>query len=302
METLPDNDLRDLLMAAGIPNPSAYRPAEGGAATAIWRVEHAGLVSALRLFHADQRSVQALELEAMQLAHQRELPVPAVRAAGMWRERPFLLLEWCEGEPVLQTIQKQPQQLEALSYQFGRFHAELHRRCQGVRGVALRHTWLDWIPTIPADLRTILERLSQTPTLLHLDYHPLNLLSDGHQITALIDWTNAYIGDPRADLARTYTLLRIEPFQAGSEPQEFSTLRRVFSRNWLRGYRHVLGSPQDLAPFLAWAGHALVYDRLHRVADPNSWWQESHLDAIRSWTKRWENRALKAYASLLEDR
>jgi len=46
------------------------------------------------------------------------------------------------------------------------------------------------------------DRLRQLPSkevaLLHLDYHLLNVLTDGKQITGIVDWTNAHAGDPRA--------------------------------------------------------------------------------------------------------
>jgi Ser/Thr protein kinase RdoA (MazF antagonist) len=48
-----------------------------------------------------------------------------------------------------------------------------------------------------------------TETFVHMDFHPLNVLTDGRSITGLVDWTNAAAGDPRADLAWTMTLLRV---------------------------------------------------------------------------------------------
>ena len=40
------------------------------------------------------------------------------------------------------------------------------------------------------------------PSILHLDYNPYNVAVEGDRISGLLDWTNARIGDPRADLAR----------------------------------------------------------------------------------------------------
>src|SRR4030042_1376357 len=48
-------------------------------------------------------------------------------------------------------------------------------------------------------------------TFVHMDFHPLNVLSDGRNITGVVDWTNAAAGDARADLAWTVTLLRMGP-------------------------------------------------------------------------------------------
>src|SRR3989304_1106734 len=42
-----------------------------------------------------------------------------------------------------------------------------------------------------------------TSSLIHMDFPPLNLVSDGAAVTGVIDWPRAAAGDPRADLART---------------------------------------------------------------------------------------------------
>ncbi|ACZ20728.1 putative homoserine kinase type II (protein kinase fold) [Sanguibacter keddieii DSM 10542] len=48
--------------------------------------------------------------------------------------------------------------------------------------------------------------------LLHLDLHPLNiLLDDDDQVTAVVDWTNAAAGPATFDLARTASVLTLDP-------------------------------------------------------------------------------------------
>ena len=44
--------------------------------------------------------------------------------------------------------------------------------------------------------------------LIHGDCHPGNLLSDGRRITAMLDWEDSAIGDPRFDVARMDRCLR----------------------------------------------------------------------------------------------
>lgn len=44
-------------------------------------------------------------------------------------------------------------------------------------------------------------RGGRTPTLLHGDYWPGNLLWRGNEIVALLDWEDAALGDPLSDLA-----------------------------------------------------------------------------------------------------
>jgi len=57
--------------------------------------------------------------------------------------------------------------------------------------------------------RTVLdETIEDVPddpggAVCHRDYRPGNILADGARITAVLDWDNAFSGDPRYDLARS---------------------------------------------------------------------------------------------------
>ena len=60
-------------------------------------------------------------------------------------------------------------------------------------------------PTLPLNLKeATLKALNQMPDgdrLYHGDFHPYNVL------TVIIDWNNAAVGDPLADVARTTLIL-----------------------------------------------------------------------------------------------
>jgi aminoglycoside phosphotransferase (APT) family kinase protein len=45
----------------------------------------------------------------------------------------------------------------------------------------------------------------EEPVLVHLDFHPMNILTDGDRMT-LIDWADGTIGDRHADVGRTLAL------------------------------------------------------------------------------------------------
>ena len=47
-------------------------------------------------------------------------------------------------------------------------------------------------------------------SLLHLDIRPSNLICIGGRVQALIDWSNALIGDPRLELARLSEYAQVE--------------------------------------------------------------------------------------------
>ena len=119
--------------------------------------------------------------------------------------------------------------------------------------------------------------------LLHLDYHPLNVMTDGRRMTAVLDWANARVGDPRADVARSHSILAIEP--SWPRGPYIAAFRQILARAYLRGYEQVAGPLGDLAPFYAWAGAVMLRDLAPRAARAGS---DLRLDRVRRWTDRWK--------------
>lgn len=291
----PTLEATAILAALGVTSVAAIAPVGGGTDAAIWRVEHDGLTSALRVFRPEQAEACRREVQALIAAGQAGVIVPEVRAAGAWRNRPAQLLSWCPGVPLWEAIRRWPWRVWALGLAFGRAQAQIHRITAAPQLADLQRDWIAWAGPADEQLSTALERLSHpTPALLHLDYHPLNVLSDGHQITAVLDWVNAAVGDPRADLARTYTILRVEPLTPGRQPPPLTFIRRLLCWSWQRGYRQIAGAPSDMAWFYVWAGAVMARDLGPRVGDPNSWWQPRHLAHVQQWTAARRRRAERA--------
>jgi Ser/Thr protein kinase RdoA (MazF antagonist) len=64
----------------------------------------------------------------------------------------------------------------------------------------------------PARLPPVRAAGSCAQQLVHLDLHPFNILvSDGAEITGVLDWANARVGDPVADRARSWAILNLDP-------------------------------------------------------------------------------------------
>jgi aminoglycoside phosphotransferase (APT) family kinase protein len=123
--------------------------------------------------------------------------------------------------------------------------------------------------------------------LLHLDYHPRNVLTDGKRITGVLDWTNAHAGDPRADAARTVSILRVDPL--ARDPLLQRLLLRIFELAWRRGYQRQRGRLKDMPLFYAWAGTVLQSDLAHRYKQ-----RPQALDPARRWTDQWKARARRS--------
>ena len=80
---------------------------------------------------------------------------------------------------------------------FGRCQAAIHGRPSPEALRAAERAWIDWAG--PGE-KALAARLRGTAprehSLVHLDYHPLNVMTDGERITGVLDWTNARAGDP----------------------------------------------------------------------------------------------------------
>jgi aminoglycoside phosphotransferase (APT) family kinase protein len=110
-------------------------------------------------------------------------------------------------------------------------------------------------------------------------------------VSGVLDWANAHVGDPRADLARTATILRLAPLPPGTPPLLAQALLRVVERHWRRGYRALAGPIGGMALFYAWAGAVMLADLAPKLGRPGVWLEPRHLEPIRRWTARWRQRA-----------
>jgi len=248
-----------VLAALGVVDADAVTPVMGGLDAALFRVERGSETWALRVFAAGRERQRTFETLVMLHASEGGVPVPAIRAAGISAERPALLMDWLPGRTVADAIIDEPSLAEPLGLAAGRTLAEIHA-IQPPR-IVLERPWLAWFP-IPDPLGRALASVAGPPRLLHLDYHPLNLLTDGATMTGVLDWANAAAGDQRADLARTITILR---FATGELPSDLQSALAVFERGLLDGYEGAAGPLTNLPLFLAWAGHCLLHDLAERL-------------------------------------
>lgn len=151
--------------------------------------------------------------------------------------------------------------------------------------------WIEWAGDEPEIKARLYDLPSRKTALLHLDYHPLNVMADGSKISGVLDWANARAGDPRADFARTYSILRVELNMPDGDGLMLAVMRRLLERAWRSGYAQAGGKLDDMALFYAWAGAAMIRDLSPRVGKPGSWMQDQHLDPVRAWRDSWKRRA-----------
>jgi aminoglycoside phosphotransferase (APT) family kinase protein len=276
----------------GVTVPDAITPVTGGWDTALWRVQTGASTSALRVFRAEQGDTFRREARAMRAAAQAGIPVPTIQAEGICAGRPALLLSWCAGLPLLDAVRARLWRIWKLGLMMGRMHARIH--AVHVPASASLPAWAPRTEDADAALHTRLRALTaESPrVLLHLDYHPLNIMVDATRITGVLDWANVAVGDPRVDIARTVAILRLAPTPPGPTPAALIFgLRRVLEAAWRSGYEAVTGPLTDMAPFYAWAGAMMERDLSAKLGRPGIWLQPGDLAGIHRWTQRWSTLA-----------
>ncbi len=250
--------------AAGVPEPTAAQRASGWSlAGEVWRVRAPGQEYALRLYADGHEVSMQAESAILRATQECGLPVPGVRAAGTHEGRAYLLTDWCTGETVLEALSRLPQAAELLGRSFGRAHADVHRI------------------QVPAGLR---QAGAAGDRLLHLDFHLLNVLTDGRSVTAILDWENARAGDPREDVARTVSVIQIHaPQMAGGGAGRLAL--RSFLHGYFDGYRDLGGwALEGMAPYYAWAGEFAVRDLAPKAGG-------TILRRAERWARWWRHRA-----------
>ncbi len=279
-----------LLESLGVKDVIGVEKVTGGTDTAIWRVETAGPTYALRVFRTDQMETCCREVAAMQAASAMRIPVPTVHAKGFYGGVPVLLLSWCAGKTILQELRERPWQAWRLGVLFGRMQARIHS-VSAPAELGDATSWIDWAGENEPELKKRLAaRRLGARQLLHLDYHPLNVMTDGKRVTVVLDWANACAGDPRADVARTLTILRLNAERAEMPAPLARVMTRSLELGWRRGYRQVAGSLGDLDIFYAWAGASMETDLLLPGLDQPGRLTRWQLARIRAWTQHWKQR------------
>jgi aminoglycoside phosphotransferase (APT) family kinase protein len=243
------SELAAALAAVGLPGARVLGRAPGESGWPVWHLATGDGEYALRVL---PEAAARREASVHRAAAAGGVPVPEVcaQAPGL------LLVRWCPGRRLLEALDARPDRAWRLGLAFGRVQARIHR-----------------IPA-PAGLRPAGPAAGSS--LLHLDYHPLNVLTDGERITAVLDWTNAAAGDPRADLARTLSILRLEARDPGRLPPRLRAVLAPFERGWLEGHGQGVPDPASCV----WAGEFLAADMAGKRST-------AYLERVRRWTETW---------------
>jgi aminoglycoside phosphotransferase (APT) family kinase protein len=287
-EMVPPFDPIVFLARYGIADVTGAARATGGNDTEVWRVDRANDAVAVRVFRPKSGARIVGEVAAMLAAH-AVVPVPRVVLIGEWHGRYVAVIEWVRGVTLLAALQARPSRVWRLGVTFGAAQAAMHRATPPAV-VPAPEVWSSrLVPDVSDGARTAMLRDAATAprALLHLDYHPMNVLvDDADRVTGVIDWADAAAGPPAADLAWTWVILAAAPSPPGWGAPAMAVMRRVLTVAWRVGYRRAGGAfPSDatIAPYIAWASRRLCGQLAGREGRDSA-----GARAVRRWALRWE--------------
>ena len=191
-------------------------------------------------------------------------PVPQVFevfAPGELGSLPVQAVDRAPGRSMLDAVARRPWRVREVLHRFAALHVQLHRL--PVEGFPVGDDLLDRrlafvrVTSRKIEDRALAEALDAVepiaprlraapPSVCHGDFHPLNVLLSGEDV-AVIDWTDAGVGDRHGDVARTALLFELAAIAATG-----SIARRVLDRvgprlrrTYLRAYRRQLALDHD---------------------------------------------------------
>jgi uncharacterized protein (TIGR02172 family) len=168
----------------------------------------------LKLFF-DKFSLEDVEYEKRisQAVHASGLPVPAAGEIIQKNNRYGLIYERVEGISMLDMFLRKPWNAVRYAHRMAELHAEMHGITFQEHITQQRERIkrkINQVDRLDDDLRMkLLAALDQMPDgtqLCHGDFHPGNIMMAGQQ-TIIIDWIDATLGNPLADVARTSIIL-----------------------------------------------------------------------------------------------
>ena len=192
------------------------------------------------------------EAQVTEAVYKAGVPVPAVEGLVEVDGRVGIVFERVEGPTMLEDMMFRPWKLARHARTMAELQAEMHSR-EISELPSLREDLEEVVRNqagMPKNVRQALEdalRLPDGNSVLHGDFHPDNVIMSSRG-PVIIDWPEAKRGNPLADAARTWLLIRMGTPPPGTRMQSIIKLiRRWFYSMFIKHYRELRPySEQDL--------------------------------------------------------
>jgi len=209
------------------------------------------------------------EMPAIQVAYNAGLPVPAVEGLVEVKGRRGIVMERITGLSMMDVIENRTWKIMRLARILADLHAQVHSSETG----ALPSLWEDIQKranndtALPQEVKDaslgILQKLPDGNSICHSDFHPGNIIMSPRG-PVIIDWVDAKRGNPLADVARTWLLVRMAVLPVDINIVIRWLGRMLFWSAYLRQYR--LLHPFSLEELEDWK-ILMAYMRLPEVPE-----------------------------------
>lgn len=212
----------------------------------------------LKLFRDGwSRSSVKREENVARTINEAGLPVPAVFGIVEVDGRYGIIYERVDGQSMLDMLIAEPEKLELFASMFAKLHAQMHSL--ELTGLPYQRQQLERKihkaePLAERRRNAALKALYELPDgnlLCHGDFHPDNILMSTRG-PIIIDWNDATMGNPHADIARTLLLLQqgVPQHPPEIDKEQISTMRSLFTNIYLKSYTR--NRSIDLAEIELW--------------------------------------------------
>jgi aminoglycoside phosphotransferase (APT) family kinase protein len=184
---------------------------------------------------------------------------------------PFIILPWLSGVTLLDRLKQCFTRILGVSDQLARLHLALHnlppagfpapaapfldRQLDELSAMIHAYELAGLKPGLTW-LQAHRPRKASLPSILHLDFHPVNLMMEGDRPAGVLDWGESDLGDRHADIGMTLVLLRSAPADVSTRSERLLArpARWWMARRYLRAYaRHFPLDRTVLLYYVAWA-------------------------------------------------
>lgn len=151
--------------------------------------------------------------------------------------------EYLDGQILSEYLMKKPYQIRSIGKAFGKLHKRVHEgkttelQDQKIYFSHQINKSMLLSPEVKTALIEHLNQLEDKGVLCHGDYHVENvMIADTWRV---IDWTNAYSGDPLSDVARTVMILESPVIYERAKWYEkpmIMMMAKIIKRHYLRAY------------------------------------------------------------------
>jgi aminoglycoside phosphotransferase (APT) family kinase protein len=272
----------------------AAHGAQDGTATRLGELVARGRTAELHAWGSDQvvklfhpwMSIGAVKAErsrtAAALALGQPVPVPGeiVDVDG----RTGIVLERICGQSMMELLSTGTADVVSVARQLAHMHAELHGAQPGPGFPVQADLLAGRIAAntdLPAAARdralTALARLPRGDRLCHGDFHPGNIML-APQGPVIIDWIDASLGDPLADVARSSLLFRGH-IETNPVPETTRTAMEQFHDSYLERYFQLTGT--ERRRYLTWFPIVAAARLSERIPEQRQWL----LSVVNEWSE-----------------